>query len=458
MADRTSIYQQQPSGRKLHYGLDPRQLVPGLPPLAGTHDAAFYRWTNQTGLVKLWNFFVQRLTPGGRWFAGVTLAFFLLASGSVLDTYIFVPFCYAAGLWLLALPAMWWFRPRARVKLRHAERVCVGETWPLEVEIENRGQRSALDWRLIPHRLPPPIQAMNAVGVAVPELKSGEKVRVPLELRATRRGVFTLRGVRLETSFPFGVMNAAQRVEETSALLVYPQFTPLQRLQIPTGRRHHPGGVSLAATRGDSFEFWGNREWRQGDTLRDIDWRATARLRRTLEKPVVREYREEFLLRVAVVLDTQVQAGHRAENENFERAVSLCAACGDFMARQDYLVDIFAAGPTLYHLAAGRSLAYLDQILDILACVEATPHAPFEQLEPEIAEHLSQITTVICVFLDWTMQRRAFVQHLLEQGAAVKVIIARDEPCTFDPLADADTLGPVPIVPRATFERGVDEL
>jgi uncharacterized protein (DUF58 family) len=454
----TSIYRQQPSGRRLHYGLDPRQLEPRLPPWTGLHDAAYYRWTNQTGLVKVWNFFVQRMTAGGRWFALATLAFFLLASGSILETQVYVPLCYAAGLWLWALAAMWWFRPRAVIKTRYAERVCVGETLPIEIEVENRGRRAALDWRVLPHRLPPPIQVVSPLGAAVPELRAGEKTRVTLGLQATRRGVYTLRGFRVETSFPFGVLNASQRHEEARPLLVYPRFTPLQRLSIPTGRRHHPGGVTLAATRGDSFEFWGNREWRQGDTLRDIDWRATARLRRPLEKPIVREYREEFLLRVAVVLDTQVAPGNREENANFERAVSLCASCGDFMARQDYLVDIFAAGPTLYHLAAGRSLAYLDQILDILACVEPTQQTPFEQLEPEIKEHLSQITTVICVFLDWTMQRRAFVQHLVEQGAAVKVIIARNGRCTFDPLADADVLGAVPVINAETFERGVDEL
>jgi uncharacterized protein (DUF58 family) len=453
-----SIYRQEPSGRKLHYGLDPRQLVPGLPPLAGTHDAAFYRWTNQTGLVKAWNFFFQRMTSGGRWFAGATLAFFLIAAGSTLETQSYVPLCYAAALWLLAGIMMWWWRPRAGVQVRQAERVCVGEILPLEVQVSNNGRLTLHEARLLPHRLPPPFAAVPPSGVALEPLAPKASVTATVGVRATKRGVYTMRGVRVETAFPFGLLYAPRACNDARPLLVYPQFTPLQRLEIPTGRRHHPGGVALAATRGDSFEFWGNREWRQGDTLRDIDWRATARLRRPLEKPVVREYREEFLLRVAVVLDTQVPAGHKAENENFERAVSLCAACGDYMARQDYLVDIFAAGPQLYHLTTGRSLAYLDQILDILACVEPTEHAPFEQLEPEIAEHLGQITTVICVFLDWTMQRRAFVQHLLEQGVAVKVIIARDGACTFDPLSDSDVIGPVPVLSRADYERGVDEL
>jgi uncharacterized protein (DUF58 family) len=267
--------------------------------------------------------------------------------------------------------------------------------------------------------------------------------------------VWRLRGYRVETDFPFGLLLATRIFEEPKWLLVYPGFTPLVQLQLPTGRRHHPGGVALAATRGDSFEFFGNREFREGDSVRNIDWRATARL----NKPIVREYREEYFLRVAVVLDTHAPDGSKSvAKEDFERAVSVCAAVGDYMAAQDYLVDIFAAGPNLYHLTAGLSLAYLDQILDILACVDSNPDEPFETLESEIFEHLMQITTVICVFLDWNEKRRDFVHRLSRQGAAVKVIVVRDTPCTLDPAIDGDLLRAVPVISAAEFAAGVERL
>jgi uncharacterized protein (DUF58 family) len=206
------------------------------------------------------------------------------------------------------------------------------------------------------------------------------------------------------------------------------------------------------------MEFMGNREYRHGDNIRDIDWRATARLNR----PIVREYREEFFHRVAVILDTHIPPGSRADRErsdaDFERAVSMCAAIGDYMAKEEYLVDIFAAGSNLYHLTAGRSLAYLDQILDILAAVDASPGEPFEVLEPEVMENLAQITTVVCVFLDWTESRREFVHRLAAQGAAIKVIIVRDSACTLDPQHDSDLLGRPVVVDAAGFEAGMEEL
>jgi uncharacterized protein (DUF58 family) len=213
--------------------------------------------------------------------------------------------------------------------------------------------------------------------------------------------------------------------------------------------------VALASSLGESFEFIGNREYREGDNIRDIDWRATARLCR----PIVREYRDEYYLRVAVVLDTHIPKGAKPiVREAFERAVSIGAAISDYMARQEYLVDLFAAGPNLYHLTAGRSLAYLDQILDILACVKENPAEPFQIIEPEIMENLSRITTVICIFLDWNAARRDFVERLRQQGAGVKVVIVRDGACTLNPLAEGDQLGAIPVLSQTDFQRGIEEL
>ncbi len=207
----------------------------------------------------------------------------------------------------------------------------------------------------------------------------------------------------------------------------------------------------MSSDLGESFEYIGNREYREGDSIRNIDWSATARL----GTPIVREYRDEYFLRVGVVLDTHLPhgSGNDAKDE-FECAVSVCASVADFMARADYLVDLFAAGPNLYHLTAGRSLAYLDQILDILACVEESKDEPFSTLEPAISDYLSRLTTVVCVFLDWSITRREFVAKLSMEGSAVKVIIVRDRPCTLTPeLNERLTL-----ISRAAIEAGLEEL
>jgi uncharacterized protein (DUF58 family) len=402
----------------------------------------------------IWQVYVERLTPAGRWLLWTTAAVAVFGASS-LDIQAYVLFCYLTGLWLVAFAGMLLARPRVTLAARHAERVCAGETLPVEAELTQHGRAALGDVTVVPHRLPPSVRPVPEGGAPLPPLRRGETARARLGLRCERRGVYTLSGFRVESGFPFGLLLATRLFAEERPLVVYPRFDPLARLRLESGRRYQPGGVALASVVGDAFEYLGNREYREGDSIRDIDWRATARLQR----PIVREYREEYFLRAAVVLDTHVPRGAPAEQRAaFERAVSLAAAASDFMARQEYIVDLFAAGPVLYHLTAGRSLAYLDQILDILACVEENPAEPFEVLEPEILESLARITTVICVFLDWSETRRAFAERLRAQGAGVKVVVVRDGPCALDPSADAARFGGIPVVSRAEYERGIEEL
>lgn len=395
-------------------------------------------------LHSLW---LEKLTPGGRWFFIASGLFFGYGSTS-LELQTLVPLLYITVLWGIAFWTWLLERPRATLKVRHATRTRAGEELSVECEVQTR-KTTAHDWWVFPHRLPAGLAVLPPNGAPIPTLKRRESTRVILHLHAPKRGHYTLPGWRVETDFPFGLVVAARTFAQPSTLLVHPRYTPLSRMSLPIGRRYHPGGVALVSAHGESMEYIGNRDWREGDEPRHIDWRATARL----QTPIVREYREEYFLRAAVVLDTFVPDDKHAET--FERAVSLCAAVAEYMAREDYLVDLFAAGANLYHLTAGRGLAYLEQILDILACVEAAREEPFAQLEPEIEQHLARINTIICVFLDWTETRRAFVGRMALQGAAIKVLIARDTPCTLDPGGERFE---VTLIPRTYFESGVTEI
>jgi uncharacterized protein (DUF58 family) len=392
---------------------------------------------------------MERFSSGGRWLFIVSGLFFGYGATS-LDLQVFVPLLYLCALWFVAFFVMLLERPRAQVNVQHAARTRAGASLPVEIEVTAR-RASAHDWRVLPHYLPDGLELAAPGGAILPSIKRGQSARVTLTLKAQKRGAYDLRGWRIATDFPFGLLTASRVWKSDSQLLVHPRWTPLQFLELPTGRRYQPGGVALAAARGESLEYIGNRDFREGDDVRFVDWRATARL----QTPIVREYREEYFLRAAVILDTFAEENNDPENEHFERAVSLCAAISDFMAREDYLVDLFAAGPQIYHLTSGRSLAYLEQILDILACVETSQGAPFESLEPEIESLLSQITTIICVFLDWTPERRAFAERLALEGAAIKVFLARDTPPTLEWENERFEIVPVP---RTWFESGVMQL
>jgi uncharacterized protein (DUF58 family) len=251
-------------------------------------------------------------------------------------------------------------------------------------------------------------------------------------------------------------------------------------MDIPTGRRYQPGGVALATSVGESFEYFGNREFREGDNIRDIDWRATARMAGT---PILREWREEYFLRIAVILDTYIppparsaisamptfeallpRANSRARilsdmrRADFERAISLSAAVSDYMAGHEYIVDLFGAGPELFRLQSGRGLATNDQVLDILANTAPITTDTLSTLLPQLEEDLPQLTSVVCLFLDWNDSRRAFAESLRERGAGVKVVVVRSGPLTLDPANDPDFEHAVVVIDEAAYAQGVQSL
>lgn len=415
--------------------------------LSGTKDAGellvlqgpLSRWA--------WRFFTHRVTRAGRWFAGLT-SLLMFVGATSLEIQAYILFLYAAAFWALTFLFVLFARPRVSLAVRCADRVFAGETLQVEADVTSTTRLWTFDVNLLPHRLPLVIDAAEPDGTQVGTLPPGETRRVRVGLVCARRGAYRLKGYRVESDFPFGLMNAYRVFKRDDGLLVYPAYTPLLRLDLPTGRRFQPGGVALAAKVGESFEFLGNREYREGDNIRDIDWRATGRFGGV---PVVREWREEYFQRVGLVLDTHVPPRLRARDlaarrDAFERAVSLAAAIGDAMSQQDLLIDVFAAGPNLHHLMAGRSLAYLEQILDILACVEENQVEPISAIEPQIGAIAERLTSVVCVFLAWDEIRQSFVENLLATGVGVKVVVVESEGSadtqTTAPAGDVRFIGP----------------
>jgi uncharacterized protein (DUF58 family) len=428
------------------------------PPLAPTKDIGDYLFLRGAVSRWLWRIYVQRFTTAGRWFLLVSFIF-IAYGGASLQLQAYVTAIYILAMWIIAVVALLGYRPRTRLMSSMPSRIRAGETLSIDVSVEQLGTLRGADLMLLAHRLPQDIDSVPPEGVPLPDLRRGEKADARVLLHCTHRGAYTLRGFRVESGFPFGILRTRQTFPQQHALLVYPAFTPLAQLILPMSRRYQPGGVAMTSQLGESFEYLGNREYREGDNPRDIDWRATARATR----PIVREWVEEYMLRAAVILDTHVPASLRGNatqrrRDDFERGVSLCAAVSDYMARQDYLVDLFAAGPDLYHLTAGRSLAYLDQILDILACVEENSAEPFDAIEPHIAGLLERLSVVICVFLDWNSARREFVLRLRSANVALKVIIVSDHGCTLNPADDAGLLGEVPVITQEQFEAGISQL
>lgn len=367
-------------------------------------------------------YYRRRLTARGRF-----LLLAALAIGFVgVDTrraLAFVLFALAAPPLLAGLATLFRARPRLRLLGRLPARLTAGRPLTLPIEIAGDGGRSAGPLALFWSAPLPADGLAVSPEEAMLEVGPAQITRLSLAFRPGRRGRFELPRLGVAATDAFGLFRSSGVWLPGETVLVYPQYFTLDALELPMGRRYQPGGIPLASEVGDSLEFVGTREYREGDAPRKIHWRSWARLGR----PVVKEYQEEYFSRVALVLDTFLPRRPRPrERERFEAAVSLLASLADQLGRSEEVVDVFAAGPDLYEVSAGRSLGSFDSVLDVLACLDPSSAPPFESVAPALRDRLSRLTTVIAVLLDWDDAREAFLRGLRTQGVALRVFVVHE--------------------------------
>lgn len=370
----------------------------------------------------LTRFYRRRLTERGRFLLWVALAvgFIGVDTRRALG---FVLFALAAPPLVVGLATLVRRRPPLRLSGRLPTRLTAGRTLSIPLEVSGEGGRAtgplSLFWAA-----PVPGGALSVSPTeATLEPEPDRPARLSLAFHAQRRGRVELPSLGVAATDAFGLVRTRAHWLAAQPVLVYPRYFAWGELPLPTGRRYQPGGIPLASEVGDSLEFVGTRDYREGDAPRKIHWRSWARLGR----PVVKEYQEEYFSRLALVLDTFLPKRARPlERDRFEAAVSVLASLTDHFGRSEEVVDVLAAGPDLYEVSAGRSLGYLDTVLDVLACLEPSPAAPFESIAPALFARFERLTTVVAVMLEWDEAREAFLRRLRDMGVATRVILVHE--------------------------------
>lgn len=374
-----------------------------------------------------------RLAFGGKLMLAGWAATTLIGMNS-LDMPVYLLVCAWTAVGVMAFAMGWLLRPRVILTGEWPDRVSAGQPFLIPCHVTNVTRRPIYDLGAGFFTLPKSLR--GEVSAIEPRLEPGGSRTVPVTVEPLKRGFYPMPPLRAYSTFPFHLYRTPAAKVAPPPLLVLPAFTPVSSIEIPLGRRYQPGGIALTSNVGESPEYIGSREYRPGDPTRFIDFRSWARL----AKPVVREYQEEYYCRLALVVDTFIPGRKKPGPDGFpalEAAISLSAAVADAVARGEYILDIFAAGPELYIFRAGRHTAHFENVLEVLACVDACRHDPFETVAPALADELGGISTVICVLLDWDKSRELLVRTAAEAGCSLKLLVVRDGDTTL-PLSGAE--------------------
>lgn len=376
---------------------------------------------------RLWHSWCVDLNDAGRSIILAGLVAVVVGSTTTyIDTYLMVGFFGCLGL--MAIVLVFLFRPQVTLSTNLPRKAVAGQTLSFSVWVKNASSRVIRDMIVHPVEPSDPI-VLEPQEQSIEKMEIGETREFHFTTHCPRRGIWRFSGVWADTMFPFGWIRTGLEHDSLSAnIIVYPWFSPLQELNIATGRRYQQGGIPFVSHIGDSAEYIGNREYHEGDNLRLVDWKSWARL----GFPVVREYQEEYFCRIALVVDTHIPGKKitPAQRRDFEALLSLTAAIADYLSRQEYLLDIFAAGSKVYILETGRSLTHFDHVLEVLSCLDPSPHDTLLSVQPALQDHIAGMSSLIAVLLDWDQETAKFLEPWIGLGVGIKVIVCNSFPPT----------------------------
>jgi uncharacterized protein (DUF58 family) len=350
-----------------------------------------------------------------------------------------------------------WFTPRALRNLAasrsYRRRAFLGETVEVQLTLTNNG-RLAIPWVQFHESVPPELR-LEETTQQVLTLKGGETFTYRYHLKALQRGYYRLGPLRLTSGDLFGL--AKPRVGQLAPdyLTVYPRIIPLTHLGLPS---RLPFGTISSRQRlfEDPARPMGVREFRSGDSLRRMNWKASAHT----QKLMVRTLQPAISLETVILLDLNSAAYERRDRHTvIEWAIVVAASLASHLIGARQAVGLASNGmdplrlqedTRVFDEVTGRLLfqpeatgdyaataiaprtgrPHLMKILEQLARLHARDTTPFSAWAPAACVDLSWGVTIATITAQGD-ERTANTLHQLARNGFNPILIAVEPNANF---------------------------
>lgn len=156
------------------------------------------------------------------------------------------------------------------------------------------------------------------------------------------RGEFAFRDAFVSVSEATGVFQRNFTVNAPMVLLIRPHLRKLRPIVLRPPRTRGFAGPIPARQSGSGVDFFGLRQYQQGDRLRWINWRVSARHERRLYS---NEFEQERVADIGIILDARSQTDVRTANGSlYDQSIQAAAALSDMFLDQGNRVGLLIYG------------------------------------------------------------------------------------------------------------------
>jgi hypothetical protein len=340
-----------------------------------------------------------------------------------------------------------WSTARALQKIEasrdYRRRAFLGESVEVKLTLTNTS-RLAVPWVQFHESIPPELR-LDASVQQVTTLRGRQSLSFTYHVKGLQRGFYRLGPLRLTSGDLFGLTKPRIGTLRPDFLTIYPRIIPLSHLGLPS---RLPFGTIASRQRlfEDPARPMGVREFRSGDSLRQMNWKASAHT----QKLLVRTFAPAISLETAILLDLHAVAYERRNRyDAIEWAIVTAASLASHLINQRQAVGLFTNGVDPLRLqeesrvfdettgrllfetaAASGSLVpfiapaleprtgrqNLMKLLELLARLTSRDTTPFSEWAPAACVNLNWGVTVVAITAQGDSQTCNTLHHLARSG------------------------------------------
>ena len=324
----------------------------------------------------------------------------------------------------------WCYRALAQVeaKRRFNTHAFLGERIKIDLHVQNKGWLP-VPWLELRETLPVALAGPNSFQSVI---NLGPRAEANFEyfVEARKRGYYPIGPLSISTGDILGLSESLRAENQAEHLVVYPKIIPFTSIEIPS---HSPQGTlrHTLPLFEDPTRVFGKRGYISGDSLRRMDWKASA----STGQLQVKLFEPSIVLETFVILNLNAQDYYyRSRIDATELAIVIAASISNWIVSKKQIVgmmvngrDPLTADGKPQSIPPRKGKHHLMHLLETLARVEIIENSTLVPLIQGQRYQLAWGTTLIVItgsagdeLLDELYQARRTGQN------AVLILAGRD--------------------------------
>jgi uncharacterized protein (DUF58 family) len=242
-------------------------------------------------------------------------------------------------------------------------------TWTdIRLTIRNESSRRALLLQMFDHHPDSFVARSLPLQIVV---GAGRFVTASYRVRPTQRGAVAFAGCELRIASPLHLWWRRRFMPVQTPVRVYPNYSTISKLlAYEVDNRLSLAGIRLSRRRGEGIEFHQLRDYREGDSLRSVDWKATARMQRL----IAREYQDERDQQIIFILDAgRHMLAKDGELSHFDHTLNAMLLLSYVALRLGDAAGIMTASDSRTWLAPRKGIEAVNDLLNHVYDIQPRP-------------------------------------------------------------------------------------